>query len=203
MTGVNVCFLPAGRYLGGLIALSKMPAILVPVAMVIGFFTVKAEPAVYVLQKQVEEITDGGISGKTMGTALSIGMAAALGLSMMRILFHIPIMCFLILGYAAAIVTSFFVPKIYTAVAFDSGGVASGPMTAAFILPFAQGACAALGGDVSADAFGIVAMVAMTPLITIQLLGLLSELKKKKEVRTGAVSVIGLENFGDREIIEL
>ncbi len=175
MTGVNVGFMPAGNYLGQMLGSSPNPWILIPIAMVMGFFIVKAEPAVYVLNKQVEQITDGAITASAMGTCLSIGVAVSLGISMLRVLTGISVMWFLIPGYAFALGISFFVPKIYTAIAFDSGGVASGPMTAAFLLPLAQGACGAVGGNIVMDAFGIVAMVAMTPLITIQLLGLLSQ----------------------------
>lgn len=174
MTGVNVGFMPAGNYLGQMLGSSSKPYFLIPIAMVMGFFIVKAEPAVYVLNKQVEEITDGAISAKSMGTCLSVGVAISLGIAMLRVLTGISVMWFLIPGYTFALAISFFVPKIYTAIAFDSGGVASGPMTAAFLLPLAQGACSAVGGNIVTDAFGIVAMVAMTPLITIQLLGLLS-----------------------------
>lgn len=175
MTGVNVGFMPAGNYLGQILGASSKPWFLIPIAMVMGFFIVKAEPAVYVLNKQVEEITDGAISAKSMGTCLSAGVAISLGIAMLRVLTGISVMWFLIPGYAFALGISFFVPKIYTAIAFDSGGVASGPMTAAFLLPLAQGACSAVGGNIVTDAFGIVAMVAMTPLITIQLLGILSQ----------------------------
>lgn len=174
MTGVNVGFMPAGNYLGQMLGSSSEPWILIPIAMVMGFFIVKAEPAVYVLNKQVEEITDGAISAKAMGTCLSTGVAISLGIAMLRVLTGISVMWFLIPGYVFALGISFFVPKLYTAIAFDSGGVASGPMTAAFLLPLAQGACGAVGGSIVTDAFGIVAMVAMTPLITIQLLGVLS-----------------------------
>ena len=112
--------------------------------MIMGYFIVKAEPAVYVLNKQVEEITDGAISSKAMGMGLSLGVAVSLGLAMVRVLTGISILWFLIPGYAIALGISFFVPKIYTAIAFDSGGVASGPMPAAFLLPMAQGACSCL-----------------------------------------------------------
>lgn len=178
LTGVNVGFMPAGNYLGQVMGGLEHPWIIVPIAMIMGFFIVKAEPAVYVLNKQVAEITDGAISERAMGISLSVGVAVSLGLAMIRVLTGISIMWFLIPGYAIALGASFFVPKIYTAIAFDSGGVASGPMTAAFLLPFAQGACVALGGNIVEDAFGIVAMVAMTPLITIQILGFISSLKE-------------------------
>jgi len=209
MTGVNVGFMPAGNYLGQMLGSSSKPYFLIPIAMVMGFFIVKAEPAVYVLNKQVEEITDGAISAKAMGTCLSAGVAISLGIAMLRVLTGISAMWFLIPGYTFALAISFFVPKIYTAIAFDSGGVASGPMTAAFLLPLAQGACGAVGGSIATDAFGIVAMVAMTPLITIQLLGLLSRRQKaagkKKRRLTGqpAGSISTVTSGSEDVIIEL
>ena len=168
LTGVNVGFMPAGNYLGQVIAGLSYPWIIVPIGMLIGYFIVKAEPAVYVLTEQVEELTSGAISAKAMGMSLSIGVALSLGLAMVRVLTGISILWFLLPGYAVALGLTFFVPKIFTAIAFDSGGVASGPMTATFLLPFSMGACEALGGNVVTDAVGVVAMVAMTPLITIQ-----------------------------------
>lgn len=177
LTGVNVGFMPAGNYLGQVLAGMKYPWLLVIIAMVMGYFIVKAEPAVYVLNKQVEEITDGAISEKAMGLGLSVGVAISLGIAMIRVLTGISVLWFLIPGYVIALGISFFVPKIYTAIAFDSGGVASGPMTAAFLLPLAQGVCVTLGGNIVTDAFGVVAMVAMTPLITIQVMGLYARIK--------------------------
>lgn len=205
LTGVNVGFMPAGNYIGQVLAGLEYRWIIVPVAMVIGYFIVRAEPAVYVLNKQVEEITDGAISAKTMGIGLSVGVAVSLGLAMVRVLTGISILWFVIPGYALALGISFFVPKIYTAIAFDSGGVASGPMTAAFLLPLAQGACVAAGGNIVTDAFGVVAMVAMTPLITIQLLGILSRLQIRR-TRTAAGVLQPEQAFAlldDDAIIEL
>ena len=176
LTGANVGFMPAGNYLGRELATGSTSWLLIPVAMIIGYFIVKAEPAVYVLNKQVEELTDGAISARAMGLALSIGVACSLGLAMLRVLTGLSIMWLLIPGYGIALGISFFVPKLYTAIAFDSGGVASGPMTAAFLLPLAQGAC------IAADAFGVVAMVAMTPLITIQIMGLVSQIRARQSV---------------------
>ena len=203
LTGVNVGFMFAGNYLGQMLANIENIWYLVPLAVLMGFFVVKAEPAVYVLNKQVEEITDGGISSKTMGTSLSIGVAISLGVAMIRVITGISIMYFLIPGYLIAIIISFFVPKLYTAIAFDSGGVASGPMTAAFLLPFTQGVCVEMGGNVAEDAFGVVALVAMTPLITIQILGLVSKIKSKnKKIETIAIST-PFDIFPDDAIIEL
>ena len=183
LTGVNVGFMPVGSFLGSQLARLDNNWVIVPIAMLIGGFIVKAEPAVIVLNKQVEDLTGGTISQRVMMFGLSIGMAISLGLAMLRVLTGISILWFVIPGYVIALVLSFFVPKLFTSIAFDSGGVASGPMTATFLLPFAMGACEAIGGNVLTDAFGIVAMVAMTPLIIIQLIGLAYRIK------TGHISV--------------
>lgn len=179
LTGANVGFMPAGSLIGEEIAKSSYKYLLIPVGMIMGYFIVAAEPAVAVLKKQVEDISNGRISQKSIGLGLSIGVAVSVGIAMLRILTGISILWFLIPGYAISLTISFFVPPIYTGAAFDSGGVASGPMTTTFLLPFAVGACTALGGNVLTDAFGIVAMVAMTPLITIQCIGLHSEIKRR------------------------
>lgn len=203
LTGVNVGFMPAGNYLGQTIASLPYRFILIPIGMVIGFFIVKAEPAVYVLMEQVEEITSGAISGRAMGISLSFGVAASVGLAMIRVLTGIPIFWFIIPGYVIAICLSFFVPRIFTAIAFDSGGVASGPMTATFLLPFAMGACQIVGGNIVQDAFGIVAMVAMTPLIAIQILGAIYKFKSIRSESTEPVEVSYLDIWSDDDIIEL
>ena len=181
LTGVNVGFMPLGSYLGQIIGSLTNNWIIVPIGMVIGYFIVIAEPAVHVLNKQVVEITSGAIPKKAITTSLSIGVSVSVGLSMVRILTGLPLMYFLIPGYAIALALTFFVPKIFTAIAFDSGGVASGPMTATFLLPLAIGVCLGVGGNVVVDAFGIVAMVAMTPLITIQALGVYYRVKVKSK----------------------
>ena len=207
LTGVNVGFMPVGNYLGQVIAGLPYRWVIIPIGMLIGYFIVKAEPAVYVLMEQVEELTSGAISGKAMGYSLSLGVAFSLGLAMIRVLTGISILWFLVPGYALALILTLFVPKIFTAIAFDSGGVASGPMTATFLLPFAQGACEAVGGNVVTDAFGVVAMVAMTPLITIQILGVVYQYqerkKNKEEMLAEPVKVLPLEAYGDADIIEL
>ncbi len=179
LTGVNIGFMPTGQFIGGTIGESENNYFLIPIGMLMGYFIVSAEPAVHVLTKQVEEVSNGSITAGAMKAGLSIGVSLSVGISILRILTGIPILCFLVPGYAISLILTFFVPKIYTGVAFDSGGVASGPMTATFLLPFAMGACQAVGGNLLTDAFGVVAMVAMTPLITIQSLGLASELKKR------------------------
>ena len=205
LTGVNVGFMPAGNFLGQTLAGLPYAWIIIPIGMIIGYFIVLAEPAVFVLTRQVEEMTSGAISAKAMGLSLSIGVSASVGLAMLRVLTGISILWLLIPGYAIALILTFFVPKIFTAIAFDSGGVASGPMTATFLLPLAMGACEALGGNVITDAFGIVAMVAMTPLITIQIMGLVFKLKENKLHKAAELekTFTSWDAYDDMEIIEL
>ena len=203
LTGVNVGFMPAGNYLGAMIAGLSYRWVLIPIGMVIGYFIVKAEPAVYVLKEQVEEITSGAISGEAMGLSLSLGVSVSIGLAMIRVLTGISIFWFILPGYLIALALSFFVPKIFTAIAFDSGGVASGPMTATFLLPFAMGACEAVGGNIVQDAFGVVAMVAMTPLITIQIMGAVSKYRFAHARAEEALEASYLDIWADDDIIEL
>ncbi len=185
---VNIGYMPIGYRLGT--ELAKQDSIFIVLfGFILGLVVVLAEPAVHVLKKQVAQVTDGRVSGRSMMIALSVGVGISLGLSMLRIIFDFSIFYYLIPGYLLSLGLSFFVPPIYTAIAFDSGGVASGPLTSGFILPFAVGICAIIGGEakVLQNAFGIVAMVAMTPLITIQLLGFRSvieaEVKRKIAMR--------------------
>ena len=203
LTGVNVGFMPAGNYLGAMIAGLSYRWVLIPIGMVIGYFIVKAEPAVYVLKEQVEEITSGAISGEAMGLSLSLGVSVSIGLAMIRVLTGISIFWFILPGYLIALALSFFVPKIFTAIAFDSGGVASGPMTATFLLPFAMGACEAVGGNIVQDAFGVVAMVAMTPLITIQIMGAVYKYRFAHARAEEALEASYLDIWADDDIIEL
>ena len=198
LTGVNVGFSPLGYVLGGALTQGKLIWLLVPLAMLMGWFIINAEPAVHILNKQVEELSAGAISARAMGLSLSIAVSLAGGLAMVRVLTGISILYFLVPGYLIALTLSFFVPRTFTAIAFDSGGVASGPLTATFMLPFAMGACDAIGGNVMTDAFGLVALVAMMPLITVQVMGAVYVLKSR---RTGGEPA--LPDFGDNEIIEL
>lgn len=194
LTGANVGFMPAGRLIGARIAEGDASFMLVPIGAVMGYFVVSAEPAVHSLKHQVEEITNGSVSQKSIGLALSIGVGISVGIAMLRVLTGIPVLPILIFGYVISLIITFFVPPIYTGIAFDSGGVASGPMATTFILPFAIGACESLGGNVMTDAFGIVAMVAMTPLIAIQVMGLVSEIKRKKQLAAARSEILALED---------
>lgn len=181
LTSVNVGFMPIGYKMGTELGQNN-PTLVAIIGFVLGLVVVLAEPAVHVLKKQVEEITAGNVSKKSMLIALSIGVGISICLSLIRIICDFSILYYLIPGYFISLGLSFFVPRMYTAIAFDSGGVASGPLTSTFILPFAVGVCMALfpdGSKVLNNAFGVVAMVAMTPLITIQLLGFRAVVSKK------------------------
>lgn len=182
LTGVNVGFAPVGSMLGEGLGAGALRWLLVPIGVVIGYYIVKAEPAVQVLNQQVEDITGGTVSHKMMNLALSIGVACAVALSMIRVLTGLNIYWVLIPGYALALWFSRKVPPVFVGIAFDSGGVASGPMTSTFLLPLAMGACTAVGGNVVTDAFGVVAMVALAPLIAIQVMGLVYAHREKKKV---------------------
>ncbi len=180
LAGVNIGFMSVGYYIGSEIASSAYMWVLVPLGILIGYFIVDAEPAVHVLNKQVEEVSRGAISQKSMRLGLSVGVAVSVALAMVRSLTGINMLWFLVPGYAIAIALAFITPKIFMSIAFDSGGIASGTMTATFLLPFAIGACESVGGNIMTDAFGVIAMVAMTPLISIQIMGLIY--KRKMEV---------------------
>ena len=207
LTGVNVGFMSVGNYLGYQLATSEFKWAIVPLGMIMGYFIVAAEPAVHVLTKQVEDVTSGTIPGKVLSLTLSIGVAASIGIAMIRVLTGMSLMWVILPGYIIALALSFIVPDIFTSIAFDSGGVASGPMTATFLLPFAVGACSAVGGNVVKDAFGVVALVAMTPLIAIQILGLVYKLKAGKsaaaEVAETQDEIIETNTEIDEEIIDL
>lgn len=189
MTAAKVGFMPVGYKLGSMLSTGNHPAVLVIFAFITGMATVLAEPAVHVLNNQVERVTDGAITKRSMMIALSIGVGISIALSMIRIIFHFSILYYLIPGYIISLGLSLIVPGMYTAIAFDSGGVASGPLTSTFILPFAIGACAMIQGQemIPLDAFGVVAMVAMTPLISIQFLGfkaiMTERIKSKRAMR--------------------
>ncbi len=177
LCGVNVGFAPLGSQFGQEMASIQYSWLLVPLGALMGYYIVKAEPAIQVLNHQVESVTNGSISAKVMNRCMQIGVAVSVGLAMLRILVGIPIWAILIPGYVIALVLSRIVPDMFVGIAFDSGGVASGPMTTTFLLPLSIGVCNAVGGDLMTDAFGVVALVALTPLIAIQLMGLVYKVK--------------------------
>ncbi|MCR5584027.1 MAG: DUF1538 domain-containing protein [Lachnospiraceae bacterium] len=199
LTGVNVGFSSLGFCLGEAIGKSAVSWTSVPFAMIMGWFIINAEPAVQILNKQVNEISAGAISEKVMGRTLSIAIAVAMGLALVRVLTGLPILYFVLPGYFIALILAIFVSPTFTAIAFDAGGVASGPLTATFALPFAMGVCISTGGNVMTDAFGLVALVAMMPLITVQIMGAIAMVKTKREAKITVLPEAG----GNDEIIEL
>jgi len=200
LTAVKVGFVPTGYRLGRELA-GNNKILVVIFGFVLGLVTVLAEPAVHVLNKQVEDVTDGTVSKRSMMIALCIGVGASIALSMIRIIFDFSILYYLIPGYLISLGLSFFVPGLYTAIAFDSGGVASGPLTSSFVLPLAVGVCCVIQGEshVMSDAFGLVAMVAMAPLITIQLLGFRAVVAKKVQDRIAMRRILAAD---DEQIID-
>lgn len=182
LTGVNVGFMKMGYSIGENFIFLENNKLIIPFGMIIGFLVVLVEPAVKILNSEIEEITEGSISKTMMQLSLSFGVAIAVGLSLIRIFTGISILYILVPGYLIALILTFFTPKIFTSIAFDSGGSVSGPLTATFILPFAIGACISLGGNIITEAFGLVALIAMSPLITIQLLGIVFKIKTKQEI---------------------
>ena len=198
LVGVNVGFMPVGSYLGSTLAISKLRFLIVPIGMLIGFCMTYAEPAVGVLEKQVEDATAGAIPRKILPLMMAIGVALAAGLSILRSLTGITIMPMLVIGYIAAVLLTFYCPSIFTSIAFDAGGVASGVMAATFLLPLSIGVSSAMGATsdtIMLDAFGTIALVAMTPTISIQILGII--FKAKQTAATTPAAAV------DEEIIEL
>ena len=198
LSSVTVGFMPIGYRIGG--ALSARPLLLVGFGFLLGLVVVLAEPAIHVLNHQVESITNGSVSRRSMMIALSVGVGVSIGLSMIRIICGFSVLYYLIPGYFISLGLSFFVPRLYTAIAFDSGGVASGPLTSGFILPLAIGAAVGIGGvsSVLENAFGIVAMVAMTPLITIQIMGFRAVTAARVRQRIMMKNILGAD---DEQII--
>ncbi len=202
LCGVNVGFAPVGTLLGSGMAQSSFKWLLIPIGMLIGYFIVKAEPAIQILNSQVQTVTNGAISASSMNRCLSIGVAVSVGLAMVRVITGLGIQYIIIPGYLIALILSKFVPKIFVGIAFDSGGVASGPMTSTFLLPLCIGACEGLAGNVMTDAFGVVALVALTPLIAIQLMGVQYKMKLMK-VRSAVEPETLLTEVGDDDIVEI
>ncbi len=199
LVAVEVGFMPVGFKIGKQIA-EKSEALLVVFGFVLGMVVVLAEPAVHVLNKQVEDVTGGGVKKIEMLIALSVAVGISIGLTLIRMIFKFSILYYLIPGYLISLGLSFFVPKIYTAIAFDSGGVASGPLTSSFILPLAIGACTTLWGEgeIYSFAYGVVAMVAMTPLITIQILGFKAVMSSKVRAKITMKRILAAD---DEQII--
>lgn len=202
LCGVNVGFAPVGSFLGKEIGAASWRWLLVPIGMLIGYYIVKAEPAIQVLNHQVEGVTNGAVSAKSMNRCLSVGVSVSVGLAMMRVLTGLPIYWIVIPGYVIALVMSRLVPKMFVGIAFDSGGVASGPMTTTFLIPLSIGACETVGGNLMTDAFGVVALVALTPLIAVQIMGIQYQLVVKQSGGASAGTVQERPVFAEDDIYD-
>ena len=202
LCGVNVGFAPVGTILGQELAGSEQSWLLVPIGALIGYFIVKAEPAIQILNHQIQSVTNGVISAQAMNRCLSIGVSVSVGLAMLRIVTGIPLQWIIIPGYIIALVMSRLVPQMFVGIAFDSGGVASGPMTSTFLIPLCIGACEIMGGNVMTDAFGVVALVALTPLIAVQIMGLSYKHKLSKMHDAAVVETVYTDDGDDIIVIE-
>lgn len=174
----NVGFLNMGYYIGEyVVGSTSHKYMLIPIIMVLSFFIAIAEPAVVILIEQVEEFTEGAISKSILKVALAIGVSLAAGLSILRVLTRTSFLYYAVIGYGIALILMFLIPKVFTAIAFDAGGATGGSLTTTFLLPMAIGACVALGGNVYTDAFGLASMVSLVPIITVEVVGLIYQLK--------------------------
>lgn len=200
MTGVGVGFSPMGTVLGTSIAGGPYPWLIVPAVMLLGRNVIEAEPAVAVMERQIEEVSAGSIPGAAIRRALRIAVMLAMGCSAIRVLTGISLLWFIVPGYAAAFILAFLIPDIYTSIAFDSGGVASGPMTASFLLPFIMGACVSTGGSIMQDAFGVVSLVAMFPILSVEIVGLIYSREAAAAAEPAGQQPVP---YDDYEIVEL
>ena len=181
LTGVNAGFLKMGYLIGNIIGTSNYSYLIVPISLLLGYIIINAEPAIKILNMQISDLTEGSISSRIINSCLSIGVCIAVGLAVLKIIYQIPISYFLVPGYSIACLMTYKTPKVFTAIAFDAGGAASGPLTTSFLLPLCIGMCVAFDGNILTDAFGVGALVSMTPLITIQALGLVYQYRLKKQ----------------------
>lgn len=183
LLGVNSGFMLVGNLIGIQLSVSNFQWILIPIGFILGLVTILAEPAVHVLTQQIEEVTSGYVKKSAVLVSLCLGVGFAVMASVIRVMIEpLQLWHFLLPGYMIAIILMFFSPKLFVGIAFDAGGVATGPMTATFILAFIQGAAEGIPtADVLRDGFGMIAMVAMMPIITLELLGVLYKIKTKRQ----------------------
>ena len=202
LTGVLTGFLPAASIIGYNLASGKYSWLLIPIAALIGMLIVMAEPAVHVLNKKVEDITHGIISKKVMMVSISIGVSLSLVIALLRVIFEIPFIWLILPIYVVTLICASLCTPIFNAIAFDSGGVASGTMATSFILPFIMGICEAKGLNIMSGAFGTIAFIACLPILTISVLGLIYKIisnyqKQKEKPKTKAPIVIVEFDYGD------
>jgi len=181
LQGVHIAFMPVGEMMGNTLGNSTYNWVLIPLGFVLGFAAVMAEPAVQVLTEEIEKVSGGSINKRAILMALCLGVGLSVALAMAKILIGIPLWYFILPGYVLAFILSKFVSPTFIAMAFDSGGVATGPMTVTFILSMTVGVAQVLEGrNPLMDGFGTVALVAMMPILTILLLGFLYTRKEKE-----------------------
>lgn len=188
-TAANVGFMDMGYYIGEYFTRSENKVLLVLLVIVLSYFISIAEPAVQILNDQVENITGGSISKKTMNISLAIGVCIAAALSVIRIFTNTSFIYYILPGQILSLILMFFTPKVFTAIAFDAGGATGGTLTAAFLLPITIGICVELNSDILSNAFGLAALISLAPLITIQIVGILYKYKTKQ--------IISIENLDD------
>lgn len=182
LTGVEVGFMEMGFLMGQDFINLKHFGLLTIFMILIAFLVVFAEPAIKILTDEVEEVTEGSVTSKVIRITISLGVSFMVFLALFRLFNNLSITYFLIIGYLLAIILSFFTPKMFTAIAFDAGGSVTGPLTATFMLPLVIGACLAFGGNIMTEAFGLIAFVALSPLLTVQILGIIFKIKTKQEI---------------------
>lgn len=181
LMGVNAGFMDVGTMIGKGLAVTDNKVFVVVVGFILGVVTILAEPAVHVLTHQIEEVTSGYVKRRAVSASLAIGVGLAVALSVVRILVHgIQLWHYLLPGYIVCAILMFITPKLFVGIAFDAGGVATGPVTATFIMAFIQGVAFSVdGADLLVDGFGMIAMVAMTPILTLEILGLIFAIQTK------------------------
>ena len=179
LTGVSTGFIEMGYHIGSIFASNTYRYFLIPIGMILGYIIINVEPSVKILNKRIADLTEGSISERMINLCISIGVCLAIGISLCRIFFDIPMVYVVVPGYFIAGVLMYFTPKMFMTIAFDSGGAASGTMTTSFLLPLCIGACEISGGNILADAFGVGALVALAPIITIQIVGIMYDYKLK------------------------
>ena len=181
LLGVAIGFLPFGRAIGEAIGSVSQKWLVVPFGLILGFVTTWGEPAVRVLADQVEEASTGSIPRPLVLAAICLGVAVAVGIGLLRIVYGVPLLWLLVPGYALAIALMRFSDKGFVSIAVDAGGVATGPLANSFLLALAIGASSALGRDPLVHGLGLVSLIALAPILSVMLLGLLVRLKERKE----------------------
>ncbi|ACB83939.1 DUF1538 domain-containing protein [Natranaerobius thermophilus] len=184
LQGVHVGFLPIGELLGQGLVQHTEKWFVIPVGFILGAVATFAEPAVRALSDEVEKVSAGYIPQIILLVTLSLGVGLSIALAMIRIIVGIPLMYLLLPGYGLALATTFITKENFVSIAFDSGGVATGPMTVTFIMAFSVGVASEIEGrDPLIEGFGMIALVALIPILSVLILGLIYSRKEKQDER--------------------